>query len=171
MSKLAAIDRKIFSGSDHPLDEKDDIYSWFEERIDHFITHIDSDDRCFFSGLEVMLAMLWRLSSYFDNYVIKREKVEDWQIRALGSFDRFTAIRGDADKVAEWRNNINSRVSGSNYHSSNWLQSCGVKGLKSCFASSSWRGIFSNGWTLRSCKVLCSVPGSASCLWRMATMR
>ena len=64
-----------------------------------------------------------------------------------------------------------ARVSGSNYHSSNWLQSCGVKGLKSCFASSSWRGIFSNGWTLRSCKVLCKVPGSASCLWRMATIR
>jgi hypothetical protein len=64
-----------------------------------------------------------------------------------------------------------SRVSGHKSNSIIWLQSGDSKELKSVSASSSWRGIFSKGWTLRSCKVLCSVPGSASCSWRMATMR
>lgn len=38
-----------------------------------------------------------------------------------------------------------SQLSGNKYDSSNWLQSCGDKVLKSCFASNSWRGIFSKG--------------------------
>ena len=56
------------------------------------------------------------------------------------------------------------RASGYKSHRFNWLESKAAKELKLDSASSSWRGVFSNGWILKSCKVLWSVPGRLCCL-------
>ena len=104
MEDLTAIDHQIFvgNGSDTPHNAADAVYTWFADRIDTF----DYFDRACLMALEAQVAMLWRLSSYFSNVVISRERALDWRQSALEFFDQESATRGDAAKVADWRSNI-----------------------------------------------------------------
>jgi hypothetical protein len=74
MSKIGLVDRRIFSG-DLPFEEKDATYEWFEKRISTFLRRSlkHDEDRCFVPQVETMVAMLWRLSSYFDNTATARD--------------------------------------------------------------------------------------------------
>jgi hypothetical protein len=105
MPHLSNIDTQIFS-ADSAFDKQDEIYNWLEDQIEHFVSHIRLDDRCFFTHLEVMLATLWCLSSQFGNSVTKHEKVIQWEKLGLEAFDYLTSQIGDADKVTNWRTNI-----------------------------------------------------------------
>ena len=104
MDELNEIDHQIFvgNGSDTPHNAADGVYTWFADQIDGF----DYFDRACLMALEAQVAMLWRLSSYFHNVVISRERAIRWRQSALEFFDRETAARGDAAKVADWRSNI-----------------------------------------------------------------
>ena len=86
MEELDEIDHQIFvgNGSDTPHNSRDKVFHWFVEQIDGF----DYFDRACLMSLEAQIAMLWRLSSYFHNVVITRERAIGWRDTALAFFDR-----------------------------------------------------------------------------------
>lgn len=100
------IDSEIFSGSDHPFDVEDEVYEWFHSQIEQLISDGLWGDRCFVTRVDVLVAMLHRLSSYYGNVRTKREQAIEWQRLTLAYFDTETEKRGDAAKVAGWRKNI-----------------------------------------------------------------
>jgi len=91
MEPLQPLDRLIFSerGSDQPLNATDQIYRRFADELEAF----DYFDRAALMALEVKVAMLWRLSSYFKNVVTTKKDAGRWKLKALAFRCRNPAAR------------------------------------------------------------------------------
>jgi len=74
-------DKKIFSGSDTPFDAKEEIYALLGKHIEAEI--LGMNDRCFVMNVEAAVAMLYRLSSYFDNVITRKTDAMLWKHQVL----------------------------------------------------------------------------------------
>jgi hypothetical protein len=90
----------VFGATPHQT--ADMVYAWFATQVDGY----EYSDRKSLVGLETYIAMLWRLSTYFQNIVISGDQVVRWRDTSLKFFDNETAKLGDAAQVVDWRRNL-----------------------------------------------------------------
>ena len=116
MPKLNMIDEQIFEiACDRQLDAKEHVYGWFHKEIDGTLKprSLKHMDRSELIDLEVTIAMLHRLSSYFTNTFTTKSDVVRWRDAALAFFDHESQDAGDADQadITNWRSNISANFS------------------------------------------------------------
>jgi len=111
MPKLSKIDEKIYEiACDRQHEAQEDIYGWLHKHIDiqlapRSLKHMDRSE---IIRVEVAVAMLYRLSSYFSNPFTTKADVARWRTATVGLFDRETETEGQADdpEIVAWRENI-----------------------------------------------------------------
>lgn len=104
MGNLSKLDQELFYASDAPFNALDHIFTAIHERIDEQIDQFedDSGDLCFSPYISVPVAMLWRLSTYFDNIVTTAEDIDRWQTALIGFLDR-NAVNYDEQDLKSYR--------------------------------------------------------------------
>ena len=103
------LDRHIFSGSDTPLDAADEMYELLANRIEkrvHSLGKHPFSDRYELIYVEVEIAMLYRLALYFGNTLTSPTDALLWRYHTLEYFDAESKARGDAEKMKDWRSQI-----------------------------------------------------------------